>query len=191
MATAYGAATQSGVSFTGFSTAPKTGILIPIADSTSPTFGLWNPAGSGCNATLVRFAASFVGTTGAPGGVLYNALFNAGNAIATGAPISAFNSATPRNNLLGGGVTSKMQFCPAGTTTLTTAGVTIDQMGVSQLTTTGATTSAPMYTAVDNIEGRIVVGPGVFFYITGSAALLSLFNLTLTWCETPTTAVVP
>ncbi len=176
--------TAAGVMFTGTSTAPKTGILIPIADTTSPTFGLWNPAGSGYTATLVRFSASFVGTTGAPGGILYNALYNAGSAIATGAPISAFNTVAPTNNYLGGGLATNMRFCPAGTTTLTTAGTTIGQMGISQLTTTGATTSAPAYMVADDFNGRIIVGPGVFFYITGSAALLSLFNLTLSWFET-------
>lgn len=185
MATAYGAATLSGLSFTGVSTAPKTGILIPIADTTSPTFGLWNPAGSGFNATLVRFTASFVSTTGAPGGILYNALFNAGSAIGTAAPIVAFNSAAPINNYLGGGINSRMRFCPAGTTTLTAAGSTIDQVGSSQLTTTGTSTATPMYTVEDNINGRIIVGPGVFLYVTGSAALLTLFDLSLTWIETP------
>lgn len=191
MATAYGAYALAGSMFTGTSTAPKTGVLIPIADTTSPTFGLWNFAGSGWNATLVRFTASFVSTTGAPGGILYNALLNAGSAIGTAAPISAFNAGTPTNGYIGGGVTSKMRFTPAGTNTLTTAGTTFDQTGVSQLTTTGATTSAPLYTVEDNINGRIVIGPGTFFYVTGSAALLSLMNLTLTWIETPVGAAAP
>lgn len=183
----YYSQTVAGNMFIGQSTAPKTGILIPIADSTSPTFGLWNPQGSGKNAVLVRFTAGFVSTTGAPGAILYNALTNAGSSIATAAPISAFNAGTPTNALIGGGNASVVRFTPAGTNTLTTAGTTICGMGVSQLTTTGATTSAPMYEATEDFNGRIIVPPGVFFYITGSAALLTLFDLSLQWFETPTT----
>src|SRR5437870_7298434 len=41
------------------------GVLVPIASTTGPTFGLWNPAGSGKNAAIVRYTAGWVATTGA------------------------------------------------------------------------------------------------------------------------------
>lgn len=181
----YYSQTAAGAMFIGISTAPKTGVLIPIADSTSPTFGLWNPQGSGRNAVLVRLAAGWVGTTGAPGAILYNALTGAGAAVGTAAPISAFNQVTPTNALIGSGAASSMKFTGAGTNTLTTAGTTIGVMGASQLTTTGATTTSPTFTVTDDFNGRLIVPPGVFFYLTGSAALLSLFDLSLTWYEAP------
>lgn len=183
--TKYYNTTINGNMFVGQSVTPKTGILLPISDSTSPTFGLWNPAGSGKNAVLVKLALGFVSTTGAPASVLYNNLAGAGSVIGTAAPISAFTSTASTNPLLGGGINSVMRFTgvAAATNTLTAAGTSFATMGVSQLTTTGATTSAPMYTAVDEIDGKIIVAPGNFFYVTGSAAPLSLFNCTLWWEE--------
>lgn len=168
------------------------GVLIPISTTTSPTFGLWNPTGSGKNANLISIKFSFVSTTGAPGGILYNYLLNAGSQAATAAPITVFNQVTQGsagliNGLIGGpvGIQSVMKFTNAGTNTLTTAGTIYGEAGISQLTTTGATTSAPMYTAVDYFNNTTAVAPGTFWYVTGSAALLSLFNIHLTWEENP------
>lgn len=181
----YYSQTVAGNMFVGASETPKTGKAIPIADTTAPIFALWNPAGSGKNAVLVRFSVVFVSTTGAPGGILYNALTGAGSAIGTAAPLSAFHSTTPTNCLVGSGYTSAMKFSGAATNTLTTAGTTIDNMGISQLTTTGATTSAPLWKAVDDFNGRLIIPPGVVFYPTGTDALLSLFDISLSWFEVP------
>lgn len=180
----YYSQTAAGAMFTG-STAVA-GVLIPISTTTSPTFGLWNPQNSGKYAVLVRYTASFVSTTGAPGGILYSALTGAGSAPATGAPITVFNQVAPTNGLISLGLGSVMKFTPAGTNTLTTAGTVYATSGNQQLTTTGATTSAPFYSVFDDFNGRIIVPPGVFFYTTGSAALLSLFDQTLQWYETAT-----
>lgn len=175
----------AGNMFVGVSAAPQTGILIPTYNTTSPTFGLWNPQGSGKNAVLVRFAAGWVSTTGAPGAIMYAKLTGAGSAIATGGPLSAVATGTPTNALVGSGSSSAMKFVDgSNTTTLTAAGTIFDQMAVSQLTTTGATTSAPMWTAVEEFNGRLIIPPGVFFYIVGTTALLSKFNLSLAWYET-------
>jgi hypothetical protein len=184
-ATKYYTSVYNGGFFVGQSVTPQTGILVPTYNSTSPTFGLWNPAGSGFNAVLAQFSMGFVSTTGAPANILYANLAGAGNAIATAAPISAFTSTAPTNCLLGAGNATQMKFTgvAAATNTLTTAGTIFATMGVSQLTTTGATTTAPMYTAIDNIDGKIIVAPGNFFYVVGSAAPLTLFDMTLFWEE--------
>lgn len=181
----YYSQTVAGNMFIGMSEASQTGILIPTYNTTSPTFGLWNPSGSGKNAVLVRLTTGFVSTTGAPGAILYARLLSASNTTYTGGPLTAFNSTTPGNALLGAGAASAMKFAGKGTNTLTTAGVVFDQMGVSQLTTTGATTSAPLYSAIDDFDGRIIVPPGVFFYVVGSTALLTLFDMSLSWYEVP------
>lgn len=185
--TKYYTSVYNGGLFVGQSVTPKTGIALPISDTTSPNFGLWNPAGNGKNAVLVKLALGFVGTTGAPASILYNNLAGAGANVATAAPISAFTTTAPTNTLLGAGLGTVMKFTgvAAATNTITAAGVSFATMGVSQLTTTGATTSAPMYTAIDEIDGKIIVAPGNFFYITGSAAPLTLFNCTLWWEESP------
>lgn len=174
---------KTGVVFRGATAAA--GVLLPASNSTSPTFGLWNPTGSGRNAALLGIKVGWVGTTGAPGVVLYNNLLNAGNAIGTAAPLSAFNAGTPTNALVGQGSASVMRFSPAGTNTLTTAGTVIASSGFSQLTTTGATTGSPMWNLVDEISSSLVIPPGNFFYLTGSAALLSALNIEMTWAELP------
>lgn len=160
------------------------GVLIPISTTTTPTFGLWNPAGSGKNANLIRVKVGFVSTTGAPGNVLYSALTGAGSAIGTAAPISAFTAGTPTNGLIGGGGASAMKFTPSAAT-LTAAGSIVATSGLSQLTTTGTAATGIMWQAQEDFDGMLTVPPGVFFYLTGSAALLSLFNITLVWEELP------
>jgi hypothetical protein len=159
------------------------GVLIPISSTTSPTFGLWNPMGSGKNASIIRFAAGFVSTTGAPGNIGFSYTSGAGSAVATGAPISAFNSSTPANGLITAGAVSAMRFTPAGSNTISTAGTFLKTLGISQLTTTGATTTAPMWVATEDFDGTIVVPPGVFLYVVGSAALLTLFTMSISWEE--------
>ena len=180
----YYSPTLAGVTYHG-STAVG-GVLVPISTTTSPTFGLWNPAGSGKNAILIKYKAGWVSTTGDPGTICYSRLLSTGSSIATGAPISVFNSGTPTNGVIGSGVSSSMRFCPAGTTTLTTAGAVYATSGYSQLTTTGATTSAPMWQVEDDFDGTTIIPPGVFWYTTGTAALLSLFVQTLSWIEVET-----
>lgn len=175
--------TVAGRTFTGKSTAPKTGAIIPISDSTAPIFALWNPAGSRRYLVLHRFSLGWVSTTGAPAGIGYNVVTNAGNTAATGNPVAAFTHTAPTNMLVGGGLASSALFANGGTITLTTAGTEIDQMGVSQLTITGASTAVPMWTAVDEFKGRCILPPGTFWYPTGSAAPLSKYNIGLTWYE--------
>jgi hypothetical protein len=171
---------KSGRVFHG--TTAAAGVLIPISNTTGPTFGLWNPQGNPYNAAILSVRVGWFGTTGAPGAILYNTLTGAGNAIGTAAPLTAFTSATPTNAFTGFGYASTVKFTPSAAT-LTTAGSVVGVAGMSQLTTTGATTSAPMWELVDDMSSMWVVAPGTFFYLTGSAALLSLFDIEMVWAE--------
>lgn len=162
------------------------GVLIPVQSTTSPTFGLFNPSGSGKNANLISIKFGWVSTTGAPANITYTILKSAGSSVATGAPITALTTGTPNNGLFGAGLASVVQFVPA-TATITTAGTTYATSGISQLTTTGATTSAPMFTAIDKLDGLHNVAPGNFWYVTSSnTAELSVFDICLCWEENPT-----
>jgi hypothetical protein len=171
--------------FTFIGSTAMAGVAIPISSTTSPTFGLWNPTGSGKNAVLIRFQIGWVGTTGAAGNIGFAYAGSAGNTIATGGVISAFNQGTALNANLGGGSVSVMKFTPAGTNTLTTAGTFLQTCGLSQLTTSGSATSVCMWTASQDYDGSIIVPPGVFLYVVATNPLLSLFTLSLTWEETP------
>ena len=162
------------------------GVNIPASNSTSPTFGLWNPAGSGKNATLIQIKFGWVSTTGTPGAITYNLLTGAGSAIATAAPISAFTAGTPTNGIAGGAIAiaSVMKFTPSAAT-LTTAAAIYGGSGLSQLTTTGATTGATYFTMVDRFDGLMIVAPGSFWYPTGTAAPGSVTTIELIWSEDP------
>lgn len=161
------------------------GVLIPVSNTTGPTFGIWNPAGNTYNAVLIAAYYGWVSTTGAPANIGYAALTGAGSSIATAAPVSAFTAGTPKNGLLGSGQASTVLFTPS-TATLTTAGGLIGTNGMSQLTTTGATTSAPLFTCAEWFDGTIIIPPGVFVYpISSNTAELSVMDIRWVWAEVP------
>lgn len=161
------------------------GVLVPVTTTVGPTFGLFTPVGSGVDAVLRRFTAGFSATTGAAGNFLYQ--YKDGmTGPATGAGITALTEAvlgtTLANALLGEGLASKVMPFPA-TATLAAAGKILRPVGVSELVTT-ATDATNMYSEIiDEIDGGIIVPPGVIFYIAGNVALLSLFDLGLVWEE--------
>jgi len=166
-------------------TTGATGVAIPVSNTTSPVFGIWNPAGSLINAVLLNLKLGYDETTGAAGTVLYNTVLNTGSSLATGAPISAFNAVTPTNGLIGQGKASGVRFCSAATTTIAAAGTVVGMAGFSQTAVTAATTGSPQWMLEDAINGKWIVPPGVFFYLTGSAALTSLSCLEMCWIELP------
>ena len=161
------------------------GVAIPASGTTSPTFGVWNPTGSGVNVVLIAAYYGWVGTTAAPSTFMYEYKTGVGSAIGTGAPISAFNTGTQRNGLLGVGATSKVLFTPAGTNTLGSAGTVLGNNGISQLTTTGTAAGASGWQWVDFFEGTVIIPQGVFLYNTASAAELSSISIRWTWYEFP------
>ncbi len=160
------------------------GVLLPIFSGTAVTFAVWNPIGSGVNVVPIRATAGFVSTTGAAGNILYTFQTGVGSNAGTGAPITAATLGTAQNGLLGGGAKSAVNFIPA-TATLATANSILKPMGVSQLVTT-ATTATLMYSQIiDDFDGSVIIPPGAIFAIQGNIALLSLFNLGMTWYEAP------
>jgi hypothetical protein len=163
---------------------PIAGVAIPISSSTAPTPCLWNPAGSGTNAVLVAYYLGYTGGTGVVGGLGYYAVTGAGNAIATGAPFSAFASTTPTNGLVGSGGSSKMKWSSTGTNTLTTAGTLVRGFGVGQSAVAAAGTSIwGLY--VDYFDGTMIIPPGVAWYPAATAASVDTFVQSLIWYEAP------
>lgn len=162
-----------------------TASAIPATNTTAPVCFLWNPSGNTNNIALVRYAAGWVATTEAPGNILFAVLTNAGSVAATGAPITAFTSATPTNGLLGRGNTSTAIF--ATSATLTTAGTVFDTLGLSHLTTTGTATFGSFTYSLD-FDGMIVIPPGVAIYTVASTATASTYNESFVWYEAPIVA---
>ncbi len=160
------------------------GVLIPIASTTAPTFALWNPAGSGVNAALIKYMVGWVATTGTAGNIQFAFTTGNGSSVATGASISAFTTGTPTNGLIGSGIASKMKFTPSAAT-ISVAGTLLGTTGMSQLTTTGTSTTVPMWQLQMDFDGTLVVPPGGLIFTVGSAALTSTFTQTLVWEEVP------
>lgn len=167
-----------GMVFTGSTAAA--GTAFPATNSTSPTFGLWNKS-SAFKAVILQFAAGYTSGTIALGTMAYT-YANVGYATGTGAPISAFNAGTAVNNKLGATNTSQMSFTPAGTNTLAGAGSILKYTGNS---IESATAGTGVFSVQDFVDGKIIVPPGYFLYITGTVAQTALFSMSLTWAEVP------
>jgi hypothetical protein len=162
-------------------TTAAAGVTVPAYSNTAAVFGIWNPANSGRNAWLISCEIGWVSTTAAPSNFCYGYQTGAGNTIATGGPVTAVTAVTPVNSFLGLGNTSVVKFFPA-TITLTTGCSLIKTMGVSQLTTTGAT-SVPMWTAREDFDGKVAVTPGTVFVVGGNIATTTVCDITLVWEE--------
>lgn len=176
----YALDTLLGQTFIGSTAAA--GVTVPIYSNTAAVFGLWNPVGSGKNAYLISLSIGFVSTTAAPSNFVLGYQTGAGSQAATGSPVTAATIVAPVNGMLGLGNSTVMKFFPA-TATLTTGCSFLMTLGVSQLTTTGATTSAPYFTSYTDFQGTVIVPPGVLIVVGGNIATTSVDDITLVWEE--------
>lgn len=167
-------------------TTAAAGVLIPVSNTTGPTFALWNPAGNNKNFELIAAYYGWVSTTGAPANIGYANLSGAGAAVGgTGSPITAATFGTPVNGLLGLGKKSTSLFVP-GTATLTAAGTLIGTNGMSQLTTTGAAITVGWFSLMEWFDGTLIVPPGNFLYpVSENTAELCVFDIRWVWAEVP------
>lgn len=163
------------------------GLAVPISSTTAPTVALWNPAGSGKNAALVRYTAAYVSGTSVATAIGLAFSPNAGNTVATGAVFTAFNRSALNTNLfnclLGAGNVTAMNASANGTNTLTVAGTyLLTMLGESALI---ATTAMNPYLAFYDFDGSLIVPPGVAVYVVGTAASGALLAQSLVWEEAP------
>ena len=156
------------------------GVVIPAEDTTAPTFGVLNGAGSGVDLVLQRLAAGFVDTTGAAGTFYHMIKSGAPATPATGTVVSAMTEGEPVNAYFGAG-NSKPDLvqCFPATATISAAGTLLEAVGISETVVTAADATNLYSKFVDDIEGRIVIPPGCIYYVCGSASMLSKLNLSL------------
>ena len=158
------------------------GVVLPIYNNVTQQFGIWNPAGNNVNAVLIGLTLTYVDTTGAAGGLCLGYLANAPAQLATGAAITAFTETAAINSLLSGGAASKIKFGQGATLTVT-APVVLRQLGINQLVTTAATTSAPLFEAKAEFDGTAIATPGSAIFVAGNIATLIKVAGSLTWAE--------
>jgi hypothetical protein len=170
--------TVAGKTFHGTTT--YAGVTIPIYSSTSPTFALWNPAGSNKMLVPVKLSLGVTATaTPAIASLGLGQTINTGSALGTGNPITAFTDATIYNGRVGrtGGNLGRF----ALTATLTAASNFFYELGFSQATTSLAAGLVSMQHVFD---GSIVMEPGTLIHLVGApAAPVETCAVTISWTE--------
>lgn len=139
--------------------------------------GFFNPLNSGKNAVIL--VAKIATTSGTPGGpYFYNFLADGTiNSAATGT-IRALNLGGTFTSVLTAQTGVILANVAAGTTALKQLGV----MGGPAAVAAGA----GLYAAIDEVDGRIIVPPGVVFGLTALAAgTTHIVQSTLIWEEVP------
>jgi len=175
---------KQGKLFTGNSAAA--GLVLPIYSNTAQVFGIWNPAGSGVNAVLVNLRMTYVDTTGAAGGYVLGLLRDAGAAVGTAAPISAFTRTTPERGLFGAATGGNKVLFTGSAATVTTGLMVIGRnLGLNQLVTTAADATTVPWTMKEDFDGEISLSPGNAMFVAGNIATLSKWAVSLTWAEEP------
>ena len=161
------------------------GLAIPIYTATAPRVALFNPLGSGVNASLMYFAANKVSGTPSASTVGLMRVEDVGAGPATGTPVTVMAGTTPFNGLIGDGNTSKTISMSSGTIT-TTAGAATDFFYslFHMYAAVDASTPAPAQNFHD-FNGRVVVPPGTMIWLAGDIASVALFATTLAWEEVP------
>jgi hypothetical protein len=161
------------------------GVVIPVSTTTSPTFLLWNPTGSGVHLVLNRMmiSAPADGTNDFVGlGLSYVA--SAGSQIGTGAPVVSGTFVAPLNARLGNGQASKARFAPA-TATIVAAGTFIYSLGFTLFEGDIATTALAPVSLIHDFGGGVVVPPGVAILPVADEAAGLTTQISLTWAEVP------
>lgn len=163
--------TSRGNVYTGRSASGGIAILVPATGGGHPT--LFNPLGSGVNASIICLELSYVSGTAAPGAFEWASTLSAGATVATAAPIATFTAVATTNQLMGSGNVGKVLWSPT-TNTFTVAPVFYRPIGFGLHTAAAATA----------IEGAVMR-----FYYDGDLVIAPGNALSLCYQTTTTTAV--
>ncbi len=161
------------------------GVVIPIASTLTPTYSIWNPAGSGKLLVPIATLIGWVATTAALGSFCWTATTNAGSGISSTAPFVAFGTGTAVNANFGSSKASVMRTGTGGTTTLVAAATFYRHLGLSITATTAATSVAPGWQWRDDWDGTGIIQPGNAIHLMGTTAIAVTAAVTLIYYEIP------
>lgn len=169
----YGSRALAGQLFIGATA--LAGVVIPVnANNLVSTFTLYNPATSGVNCEINKFALGIAGTTTAVIGDLALAWQNTAATTALASTTALANI----NNAKLGGASPKALLYSAATYTGTPA--VLENLGISF----GTTGAAPGPGVVNlDIDGTVIVPPGYSITLVGNAAQTQAMALTIKWTE--------
>jgi hypothetical protein len=160
------------------------GVVIPISTTLTPTYSLWNPAGSGKLMVPIALLVGWDATTSVMGGLVWTATTNAGSGISSTAPFVAFGTGTAVNANLGSGKVSQMRTGTGGTTTLVAAPIFYRTTGIVTAATAAVTVTAGWIWR-DDFDGTSVVPPGNAIHLMGSTAVAVTACITTVYAEIP------
>ena len=177
--------TLAGRTFHSAAGAAGTGITVPIYSTTSPTFALWNPLGTGKIIVPVSLQIGVAATaTPAITTLALSQVLNTGAAYAAGLPIAAWTDANVYNGRTkyGGGLgIGNSGRVGVATTTLTAAGNTFYELGFSQATTA----LAPGWAWMEHdFVDKIALDPGTLIHLVGNpVAPVETMVVSMSWIE--------
>lgn len=155
-----------------------------VAPGTAGFPNLWNPLGSGKLIILnkITFQAAAIGTP-VISGFQYAFLANAGAQVGTASQVltgAYSNTVGVTNLLLSSGNASIAKYLGVAAT-MTTAPSVFAAAGLNL----GATATQTPWTGWDDINGRIIIPPGVLFQIGASTATSTTFSISIWGIELP------
>ena len=170
-----------------YASTATTGLVIPIASTLTPTYTIWNPAGSGKLCVPIVTLIGWTATTAALGSYVWTATTKTGDTIGDIAPFTAFTTPSrPINALLGSGKVTQMRFGNAATTiTLVAAATFYRETGMQITPTTAATSGVPGWTWRDDWDGSGIIPPGTAIHLMGSTAIATTVTVTTIYEEIP------
>ena len=174
-----------------FASTVVAGLSIPINTTTTPNIMLWNPAGSGVDAILARYAASQVSGTTAGGqiGLMTVSTVPLLSAIASGSLITAFTDDVYGTNKFcarfNASNKSRVRSVSTAAGATITAGTWIKSLGMQYgaIITTSAVHTGSNFSY--DFDGEMVLSPGTSVYVASSIASSALFQQTISWYEVP------
>jgi hypothetical protein len=179
--------TLAGRMFNSIVGAAGTGITIPIYSTTSPTCALWNQLGTGRIVIPVSIQLG-VAATGTPAitSLALSMVVNTGASYGSGLPVAAWTDATVFNGRTKYGssasaAANNQARVGVATTTLTTAGSSFYDLGLSQATTALA---AGWVWLEHDFNDKIAMDPGTLIHLVGNPiAPVETMVVSLTWYE--------
>ena len=151
----------------------------------TPTYSIWNPAGSGKLCIPFVTLIGWTATTAALGEIIWTATTAAGDTISLVAPIVAFGTGTPLNANLGSGKVSQMRIATGGTTTLVAVPSFYRATGLTITPTTAATGVAPGWLWRDDWDGGGIIPPGNAIHLMATTAIALVACVTTAYVEVP------
>jgi hypothetical protein len=165
-----------------YTTTTAAGVALITSSTLTPTYSLWNPAGSGKNAVLVSLMVAWGTVTTVAGGVVWTATTNAGSSISTTAPMVAFGTGSAINANLGSGKIAQLKCATGGTTTIVAAATLYRTTGIA-VGSTSLVAGTAWWVAREEYDGSMIVPPGNAIHLMASTALAATCCITTAWYE--------